>query len=358
MEFLAHCFESPPFAWEQPQKDALFLPAITELTQWHDRSCPQYHSILRTLGCHDLQFSNVSEIPFLPSSIFRTLRLTSQTTNDYQRTLTSSGTTGTSAVRVELDRETSALQQRALAHIAGDFLGQKRLPMLILDSPSVLRDSNRYSAKGAGILGFSIFGRGRTFALKEDMTLDVNALESFLENAGNSPFLIFGFTFIVWQYFYQALCRLPKHLDFSNGILVHGGGWKKLQDQAVPPEEFRARIQAICGLKRIHNYYGMAEQTGSIFMQCEHGRYHASSFSEVFVRRAEDFSLCSPGEPGILQVLSLLPRSYPGHSLLTEDEGILLGEDDCPCGRHGRSFAVTGRLAQAEVRGCSDAYSV
>lgn len=357
MNYLTECFHRAPYGFPQCEKERWFLPAMTELTQWHDHGCPGYHSILGALGQSDLQFQSLSQIPFLPSSVFRTLQLKSVTADGYERTLTSSGTTG-AAIQVELDRETATLQQKALAHIVGDFIGQQRLPMLIVDSPAVLQGTNRTSAKGAGVLGFSIFGRGRTFALNEDMSLNTKGLQEFLEKTNGQPFLLFGFTFVIWQYFYQALCRFEKRLNFSKGILIHGGGWKKLQDKAVPPEEFAARINEVCGLIRIHNYYGMAEQAGSIFMQCECGRFHASSFSELLVRRPEDFSLCEPGEPGILQVLSLLPRSYPGHSLLTEDEGILLGVDDCPCGRHGKSFAVTGRLQQAEVRGCSDTYAV
>ena len=73
-------------------------------------------------------------------------------------------------------------------------------------------------------------------------------------------------------------------------------------------------------------------------------------------RRMKDFSSCAIGEKGVLQVVSLLPESYPGHSILTEDEGVLLGEDDCPCGRKGKYFEVTGRIRNAEVRGCSDTY--
>jgi hypothetical protein len=34
--------------------------------------------------------------------------------------------------------------------------------------------------------------------------------------------------------------------------------------------------------------------------------------------------------------------------------GVLLGEDDCACGRMGKYFRVNGRLKSAEVRGCSD----
>ncbi|MHB8062980.1 MAG: LuxE/PaaK family acyltransferase [Ruminiclostridium sp.] len=53
----------------------------------------------------------------------------------------------------------------------------------------------------------------------------------------------------------------------------------------------------------------------------------------------------------------MIPRSYPGHALLTEDKGIILGEDDCPCGRFGKYFKVTGRIPKAEIRGCSDTYA-
>ncbi len=55
--------------------------------------------------------------------------------------------------------------------------------------------------------------------------------------------------------------------------------------------------------------------------------------------------------------MSVLPVSYPGHSLLTEDEGVLEGVDNCPCGRKGKYFKITGRLKHAVLRGCSDTYA-
>ena len=100
----------------------------------------------------------------------------------------------------------------------------------------------------------------------------------------------------------------------------------------------------------------MAEQAGSIFMECECGHLHASDYSGILFRRAADFSLCDVGEWGIIQVLSTLPKSYPGHSILTEDEGRMLGVDDCPCGRKGAYFEVAGRLKHAQIRGCSDTF--
>ena len=143
----------------------------------------------------------------------------------------------------------------------------------------------------------------------------------------------------------------------SNGILIHGGGWKKLVSEQVSPLEFNKRLEEVCGIKKVHDYYGMVEQTGCIYMECECGHLHASIFSDVITRKVNDFSVCDFGEKGIIQVVSLLPKSYPGHSLITEDEGIVLGEDDCPCGRKGKYFKVLGRLKNAEIRGCSDTYA-
>ncbi len=100
----------------------------------------------------------------------------------------------------------------------------------------------------------------------------------------------------------------------------------------------------------------MAEQLGSVFVECEQGHMHCSNYSDILIRKLQDFSVCQQGEKGLIQLLSVLPYSYPGHSILTEDEGIILGEDDCPCGRKGKYFKILGRIKNAEIRGCSDTY--
>ena len=60
------------------------------------------------------------------------------------------------------------------------------------------------------------------------------------------------------------------------------------------------------------------------------------------------------GTPGVIEVLSTLPTSYPGNVLLTEDLGVLHGIDDGDW--PGKRFSVLGRLSRAEARGCSDTY--
>jgi hypothetical protein len=58
-----------------------------------------------------------------------------------------------------------------------------------------------------------------------------------------------------------------------------------------------------------------------------------------------------PGQVGVIQVLSLLPRSYPGHALVTGDLGVVEAVD-APGGWPGQGVRVLGRVAGAAVRGC------
>ena len=332
---------------------------LLELTGLHRTQCEAYRRILESVGFEPDRCTSYAEIPFLPVRLFKELELRSVPREEVVKTMTSSGTTGQAVSRIFLDRVTASNQQKTMVRIVSDFTGTGRMPMIILDCPSVVKDRGMFSARGAGILGFSIFGSRKMYALDDGMNLDTKALSDFLDQYKGQRILLFGFTFMVWQHFYKELIRLKEQgirFDLSNGILIHGGGWKKLAGEAVSREEFHNRLRDTCGLDSIHDYYGMVEQTGCIYMECEYGHLHASAFSDVMIRNPLDFSRCRHGEKGIIQVVSVLPESYPGHSLLTEDEGVVLGEDNCPCGRKGKYFKVMGRMKDAEIRGCSDTY--
>lgn len=346
-----------PFSLDKNQKEKFLTESLLSLTKHHYDNCEMYKNMLKAINFDEKKVHSYYDIPFIPVSLFKELELKSVKKDEVFKVMTSSGTTGQSVSKIYLDRKTACYQQKTLVNIVSQFTGSSRLPMLIIDSPSVIKDRAMFSARGAGILGFSIFGKDKIYALNDGMSINISAIEKFLEKYKNQKILLFGFTFMIWQHFYKELLKLNRKIDLSNGILIHGGGWKKLISEAVSPKEFNDRLGSVCGLSDIHDYYGMVEQTGCIYMACEHGHLHASMFSDVITRNHIDLSPCEFGKPGIIQVVSILPESYPGHSLLTEDEGVILGEDDCPCGRLGKYFKVNGRLKNAEIRGCSDTYA-
>lgn len=347
-----------PYSLIREEKSQLMNQVICELTGYHAERCKAYRKMLFSLGLDPLNLPDYTELPFLPVRLFKEFDLLSVPRNEVVKTLTSSGTTGQAVSKIYLDRETSSLQTKALTKIVSSFIGNQRVPMLILDSSEVIKNRAMFSARGAGILGFSIFGSKRYYALDAKMELNTEGVLSFLEQYQGQPIFLFGFTFMIWQHFYKQLKEQDIHLDLSNGVLIHGGGWKRLISERVSPAEFKQQLSDVCGLSRVYDYYGMVEQTGTIYMECEYGHLHAPLFSDVLIRRTNDFSIAEKNEKGLIQVISMLPRSYPGHSLLTEDEGILLGEDDCPCNRKGKYFKILGRIQNAEIRGCSDTYQL
>jgi hypothetical protein len=101
----------------------------------------------------------------------------------------------------------------------------------------------------------------------------------------------------------------------------------------------------------------MVEQVGSVFFENAIGALHAPVFADVIVRDPFTLRPLPAGQRGLIQVLSILPQSYPGHSLLTEDLGEWVGEDDPRTGINGRYFRVYGRAPRSEMRGCSDTYT-
>lgn len=347
----------PPYSLGKEEKNLFLTEQLIMLTKHHYLHCENYRKILDAMQVDVNQIKSYYDIPLLPVRVFKEYNLMSVPSESVVKTMTSSGTTGQQVSKIYLDKETSANQTKTLTKIVSSYIGSKRVPMIILDTSALLKNRAMFSARGAGILGFSIFARDRIFAFNENMELDVDGLTSFLEKHQGEDILLFGFTFMIWQHFYAQLKKSNYQLNLSKGIMIHGGGWKKLAEHAVSPEEFKDSLHEVCGINKVYNYYGMVEQTGSIYMECEFGHLHSSVFSDVIIRRPDDFSVADIGEKGLIEVVSVLPGSYPGHAILTEDEGIILGEDDCPCGRKGKYFSILGRVKNAEIRGCSDTYA-
>lgn len=348
-----------PYSLKKIEKNSLFVPLLYQLNEIHEQKCQEFRviarSVIRVMNVGKSVQSDLENAPFVPIRLFKTLALKSSEENNILE-MNSSGTTMTRKSRIFVDSKTSTRQSIALGKIIEDFIGESRLPLLILDSEDILKNRSEISARAAGILGFSRFAEKRVFALDDDLSLDLNKVMGFLLENKDRKTLVFGFSSIVWEKVLKELLAKDIFLPPNKGILFHGGGWKRLTEKTrISKDDFKQMSKKCLGVSQVHDYYGMAEQTGSIFVECEYGYFHCSIFSEVIIR---DFVTLVPlgfGEEGLIQVISLLPTSYPGHSILTEDVGLIIGEDDCGCGRYGKYFSVKGRVPRSEIRGCSDA---
>ena len=342
-----------PFSRSQADKERVLLPALLALTAHHAAACPDYRRLLALAWPDWSRATSLAGLPFLPVDLFRSHghRLVSVPQTAVRSWVRSSGTSGPAVSRVALDEAAVRLQARALALVLREVLGPVRLPMLIIDSRETLSGAGATSARAAGILGVMKLGHHPVFALEAGEVLDHPIVTDFLARYGDRPFLIYGTTAVVWGRLHQALEARGATLDLGRGILIHGGGWKRLTDQAVAPAVFRAGLARSCNLTRIHDFYGMAEQIGTVFLEGCDGLLHPPGFADVIIRDPRTWQPLPPGQVGVIEVLSLVPRSYPGHALVTGDLGVVEAVDP-PGGWLGQGLRVLGRVVGAPVRGC------
>lgn len=342
-----------PFADLDDALAARRTQAFATLTHYHQAQCPDYARLIALLHPDGQDPEDLKQVPPLPVGLFKSHRLSSIPDDQITSWVTSSGTTGTTS-RVPLNADAAALQTQALGAVIHTAYGARRLPMILADSRTVLQRGQAYNARAAGLLGLMKFGRDYCFLLDEDGHVDRAGLTAFLERHDTGPIAIFGFTFMVWRHLLAA----GADLDLSRGILIHSGGWKRLEAEAVDPGTFRAVLAERYGLVNSFNFYGMAEQIGTVHLEAPpgtgaDGTLRCPSFAHIIVRDPWTLAPLPAGEPGVLQVMSLLPHSYPGHSIVTEDWGVL--EPGTRPGLPPR-FRVLGRVPKTQARGCSDVY--
>lgn len=345
--------ELPIYSLDKADKQDWLTQRLLYLTQHHAENSSAYRKLLNAAQTLP---ASIEDIPPVFARQFKDFELKSVPEAKIFKTMRSSGTNGAHS-KIFLDTESAKQQSQILVKTLQHWLGKQRRPMLLIDSQQTLKANGAMSARAAGLQGLSFFGRNHCYALDENMQLDVAAITTFFEQYHDQNILIFGFTFIVWQQFIQQLQKLKLKFKLDAAVLIHGGGWKKMQQQAISDHQFKSAIKTQLGDIKVHDYYGMVEQTGTIYMQCEKGFLHTPVWSDILIRDVDSLNVLKNGAQGLVQVNSALPTSYPGHCILTEDLGRIIGEDDCQCGRKGKYFVIDGRVPKAEVRGCSDTFS-
>jgi phenylacetate-coenzyme A ligase PaaK-like adenylate-forming protein len=302
MNEISELLELGPYSLSSENKKERFNVILKKLTLHHYQSCLEYRKMLNASNIDIDSLPSYEFLPYLPVRLFKELDLFSIASDDIVKTMMSSGTSGQKVSKIYLNKETASNQTKVLTKVVSSFIGNKRIPMLILDSSDVVNNRAMFSARGAGVLGFSMFGSRRLYALNDKMNLNVNELDIFLNENKEQPIFIFGFTFIIWQHFYKELIKIGYKPDLSSAILIHGGGWKKLINESVSSDLFKKSLFDACGINNVYDYYGMVEQSGSIYMECEQGNLHASIFSDIVIRRPAYFSIAEIGEVGIIQI--------------------------------------------------------
>jgi Acyl-protein synthetase, LuxE len=351
----------PPYSQPPDEREVGLLELFKEELEYSCGRHAGYENYVQNWPVDYRSAVKVSDLPFLPVGILKANPpLSFVSPNEIKRTLTSSATTSQSPSRVVLDAPTSRRMTKGIVSIVRDYIGPARRPYLVVDTPDYLRGENALGARGAAIQGLHPFASQATYCLtaneQGELTLDLHKLKEFAEKHHDADILVYGFTFILWNHLVKPLLAERICLHLPNVRILHSGGWKRLQDQAVEKSVFNEKLARVfgCSPACVIDFYGMVESVGVIFPDCPEGNKHGPVFGDVIVRDPLTLEPVAEGEHGIVQVCSILPTSFPGHLLLTEDMAQVIAYDGCACGRRGISFRFAGRIPKAELRGCGN----
>jgi phenylacetate-coenzyme A ligase PaaK-like adenylate-forming protein len=349
-----------PFGLTPKEHQAILFELLKDEVRAACDLNPQYRNYVRHWPSSTDSANEVADLPYLPVSILKAQPpLSLVEPHEIKRILTSSSTTGQMPSRVALDMPTARRMTKGVVAIARDFIGTNRRPYLVVDVPGST-GGGELGARGAAIQSLHPFASEALYCLKStgegELALDRDALRRFAESHRDAQVLVYGFTYILWKYLVEPLMRENASLDMPNVHILHSGGWKLLHAEAVDKNYFNERVARVfgCTADRVIDFYGMVENVGVIYPDCPEGNKHVPAFADVLVRDPLTLEPVGEGEQGILQLCSVLPTSFPGNLLLTDDIAQVVAHDGCRCGRRGISFRFVGRIAKAEIRGCGN----
>jgi phenylacetate-coenzyme A ligase PaaK-like adenylate-forming protein len=353
--------KAPLYGMDPSQRQGALLALLKQQIACACDRNPRYRNYTEHWPIDFRSARAIADLPYLPASVFKANPpLALVATSAIRRTLTSSATRGQIPSRVALDASTARRMTRGIITIVRNFIGSTRRPYLVIDVPENLLAQAELGARGVAIQGLTSFATEVVSCLRVDETgnldVDLEKLFGCAEKWKKTEVLVYGFTSVIWSTLVKPLQREGVTLRMSNVQVLHSGGWKRLEEQAVKKDEFARGVAQVfgCTTDRVIDCYGMVENVGVIYPDCEHGNKHVPAFADVIIRDALTLAPVEVGQQGLVQVCSVLPTSFPGFLVLTDDMGQITGYDGCSCGRRGTHFRFASRVPKSETRGCGN----
>jgi long-chain-fatty-acid---luciferin-component ligase len=341
-------FDKDPF---RADLDAPDFPALAaRFFDLHYRNSPIFARAADLKG--DVRPDAPLTFPVLPTSIFKSLSVTSVADAAIELWCRSSGTSGFESRigrdRGTLDRLLGSVQTGI--RMLGDWY-EDEIEIVHLGPPH----------EAAGDIWFpyvmsltellyptSSFGRPTGIDLEGARRQILRSLEQGKQvGLIGAPFAIFD------------LCNLVAE---EGGIaagdrltVVTAGGWKRRGGDQVPRGPFRALVQETLGLDgagQVRDAFNQVELNTVIF-ECEHHAKHIPPWVLACARSPYDLAPLAPGETGLLSYLDLSAHSYPC-SIIADDVGTVR-PTACACGRTGSILDIERRVERGFQRGCAQA---
>lgn len=310
--------------------EAAFNETALAVFQYQAINCPVYKSYISHLNVDPATITEVSEIPFLPISFFKTQAVLSDQ-REPAVAFTSSGTTGMVQSR-HLVTDLSLYEQsfnQAFQQFYGD---PKDICILaLLPSYQEREGSSLIYMIDALIEQSEHADSGYFLHNRDDLYQTLNRLKN-----SNQKTILIGVTYALLDFVEQFT------IDFPDLIVMETGGMKGKRKELVR-EELHAILQKGFGVDSIHSEYGMTELLSQAYSY-GNGVFKSPQWMKVSLRDTNDpLSPAAQGKSGGINIIDLANLNSCAF-LATQDLGKLSADG---------SFEILGRFDNSDIRGCN-----
>lgn len=310
--------------------EANFETIALEVFRYQFHQVPVYHQFCHLLHRTPQNVQQLCDIPFLPIEFFKSQKILAEG-SEAATVFESSGTTGSFPSKHYVADENLYRQSfiRSFERCYGSIQDYVFLSLL----PSYLERNHSSLIYMAKELMALTQKEESGFFLEE--YLELNHRLKTLRDQGQKTILI-GVTFALLDFSEQFPIAFPEL------IVMETGGMKGRREE-LTRREVHERLTNAFGVKKIHSEYGMTELLSQAYSKGD-GIFQSPPWMKVMLRDLYDPLHVQPlGVAGAVNVIDLA-NLYSCAFIATGDAGKVY-EDG--------SFEITGRLDNAEVRGCN-----
>jgi len=309
---------------------ASFDDAAISLFEYQYRHNTVYQIWVDSLGVDLAQVRQLSDIPFLPISAFKTHDITCLS-EDPSTIFTSSGTTGAIPSR-HLVYDVEHYLNVATS-IFESFYGSIEEYCFLALLPSYLeRDSSSLIAMVEHFVSRSKYDESGFYLYDHDRL--ASALEDCQQRS--IPTVLFGVSFALLDFLDEHKC------DFPNLIVLETGGMKGRKKE-MSKAQLQSLIAEGFGVNDVHSEYGMTELFSQAYSQ-RNGIFAPGKTMRIITREITDpFAMVAEGKTGVINIVDLANVDSCAF-IETQDLGSVYADG---------TFEIMGRLDQSDIRGCN-----
>ena len=312
------------------QNDEQFSQLALEIFKHQAANCTVYAEYILHLKINIDEVKDVTQIPFLPISFFKTHSVLSNK-NPIQIAFSSSGTTGMiqsshQVTNVKLYEQSylqafhqfyGAIEEYCFLALLPSYQQRAGSSLIYMVNDLIEKSKNPQS-------GYFLYNHDELFETLKDL------------KAKNQKTVLIGVTYALLDFIEQY------EINFPNLIVMETGGMKGKRKEMVR-EELHEQLTKGFGIKAIHSEYGMTELLSQAY-SLGAGIFNCPNWMQVLIRDTNDpLSLIPQGRTGGINVIDLANVNSCSF-IATQDLGKIYLDG---------SFEVLGRFDNADIRGCN-----